>query len=276
MSDTDYVIPTEYPPGLKFKLPLWSRRPKEWLIEEFHKGEYGFNRGFRQYAPREEDKVFNLNRFFTRGVRVADLVQPNDPRFGGFDPAGQNRSGNALVSAAYSQSGLRVIVECRLWRGSYLETARNIHNAHLQHRYSLFIAENNATQEAIVDLARHDCPDLPAVGFQTGKNKADPELGLPGLAAEISNGLWTICIDDDYGTHAPLRKHTPGCQCAYHTLIMDLMEYPAPTRQYDSLMAFWFCREGLRGAPMAAQAPVTVQDGYLPGDEVGGSFIQGW
>jgi hypothetical protein len=277
VTDDKVQIPTVFEPGLKFKLPLWSRRPKSWLLEQYEQDRVSFNKGFRQRVPRSEDKVFNLTRFLLFHNKVSDFVLPTDPRFGGYDPAGEKRLGNALVTAAITNSGMRVITECRLWRGSFQETASQLTNAYLRHRYSLLVVENVALQGSILQLMEYACPELPTVGFQTGQNKAHPEHGLQGLAAEMNHGIWALCMGDAYDTYAPLREHAPACGCAYHSLITDLMEYPSEKRQEDLMMAMWFCREGLRGAPMAGYVQgLEVPDGIIPAGEIGGSFLDSY
>jgi hypothetical protein len=277
-------LPAEFPPGLDFDIPLWEKRPEEWLRREYRKGRWGFMRGFQQKAPKEEDRLFgDLTKLLVYGVRVSDLVPADVPtvRYGGFDPSGKNRPGNALTTAVIvPDRGIRVIKRMQLWQGSYKETSSKIILEYEREKHTLVYAENNATQEAIIDLVRMSCPEMPIMGFLTGKNKADLELGVPGLEAEVRNGVWALCMDDPYDTGEPLSQHDAECDCAYHEFLKDLDNYPSPGRSHDLLMSWWFCREAIRGTAMvdatvqAGQAPPEYDlAGGVPEDEVGGYFL---
>jgi len=273
------ILPSEFPPGLTFPLPLWRKWSREALIREFRKGRWSFNRGYRQQAPAEEDRLFgDLTKFLRYGVRVADLLPPDAPRFGGYDPAGERRIGNALVSTAVvPATGLRVIVEMDLWRGSYGASNQRVLSGWRRHVYSLLAVENVALQGAILQALQDKAPSIPLLGFMTGANKVHPELGIPGLEAEIGAGTWALCMDDPYDTEVPLAQHDPGCECAYHVFLQDLELYPTPGRAYDWLMAWWFCREAIRGTLLRVEDDGTPDEDMsrgLPEDEVAGVFLR--
>lgn len=219
-----------------------------------------------------------MTKFLLYNVRIADLlpVDISIPNYGGFDPSGPNRVGNALVSAAVNLSGLRVITGIGLWQGGGKEAATRLASAYERFRYTLLIVENNALQDIVIEVVHEACPVLPIQPFMTGRNKAKPEEGLPGLAAETSRGVWALCMGDAYDTGTPLQDHDVACGCPYHKFLEDLAYYPEPGRPYDTLMAWWFCREGIRGADRlavvreAAERPPEQDIGAVPRDEVGG------
>lgn len=265
-------IPTEFTPGMTFHLPLWSRRPEEWLRREARKGLWSFNRGFRQIVPAEEDRLFaDITPLLSYGVTVNDLVYSYAPRFAGYDPAGETRSGNAFVSAALTDRH-RVITSMQLWRGSYKESAARVVGSYLREMHTLVHVENVALQGAILELIQDRCPDIPVAGFMTGRNKMDLKIGIPGLEAEIRNGVWALCMSDPYDTGSPLSEHDTDCMCAYHTFLQDLMSFPSPERTYDLLMAWWFCREAIRSAQTVPIVNAADDAGSIPADEVGGVF----
>ena len=248
----DAQIPTEFPSGLTFELPLWGERPEAWLRQEYEKGHWSFERGYRQNAPREEDRRFgDLTNLLVTGLLVSDFF-PEGSRpvaIGGFDPAGPHRLGNALVvGAMHVNSGRRVVLGMDLWRGSGAVDAARIAAAHIRYQLALLIVENNGTQEAFQDLiiqATHG--RLPVQGFTTGKNKMNLEVGIPSLETQVRHGMWALCVDDPYDTGVPLSQHEVNCTCSYHTFIEDLNNYPSAGRTNDLLMAWWFADSVLRG-----------------------------
>lgn len=277
----DPGFPVTFEIGTAFTLPLWAKWPAEVLRKEYRKGAWTFDLGFRQRARHDESRLFDITHLLRSGVLVKDLVAQGSPIFGGYDPAGEKRVGNALVTVAAVNGGaLRVITEIRLWKGMYTETAAEIAMADERHRYTLLLVENVSLQGAIIELIRFRAPTIPIVGYQTGQQKSHPELGLPGLSEEIKAGLWALCVDDAYGTGSPLALHEPGCECPYHVFLADLNGYPSESRDYDALMACWFARQGMRGdfagkfLPQGSEYfdPAELR-GELPIGEFGGSFL---
>ena len=268
-----------------FTLPLWSKRPTAWLKQRLATNHRAFERGYRQNAPAEEDRLFgDLTPLIERGVLVSDLLR--DVRatyFGGFDPAGERRVGNALVTSALAPTGRRIIANIRLWRGSFRETTNHVVMIYQTYKHHLLAVENVALQGAIIELIYKTDPGVPVLPFLTGKNKADPTLGVPGLEAEIRAGTWALCLDDPYDTGTPLAEHEPTCGCAYHTFLQDLINYPAPGRTYDALMAWWFCREAIRGTVAADEQQrgrdagdggvVRAESGGVPDEDFGGNYF---
>lgn len=245
-------VPTEFPSGLTFELPLWEERPEAWLRQEYEKGHWSFERGYRQNAPREEDRRFgDLTKLLITGLRVSDFFpEGSHPiAIGGFDPAGPNRLGNALViGAIHANSGRRVVLGMDLWRGSGAVDAARIAAAHIRYRLALLIVENNGTQESFQDLIIQATNGrLPVQGFTTGRNKMNLDLGIPSLETQVRHGMWALCMDDPYDTGVPLARHEVNCTCPYHTFIEDLNNYPSAGRTNDLLMAWWFADSVLRG-----------------------------
>jgi len=103
----------------------------------------------------------------------------------------------------------------------------------------LFYAENNATQGVITDLMMSfmGVSNLPIAGFHTGKNKADPDLGLISLENEFASKMWTFCFSGK--PHVENEKTD-----AYVKMYFEIRDYPFWTTQ-DIVMSLWFCREGI-------------------------------
>ena len=274
---TAETIPTDFSPGVTFRLPLWPKWDQEALKKEFRKGKWSFNRGFRQQAPAEEDRLIGeLLPMMRYSVGVHDLVGPEAPRYGGFDPAGEKRPGNALVTVALAESGCRVIAGVELWAGSYTTTVSRLVEAYTVHKYETLVVENVALQWMLAEWVHQQCPALPLADYKTGGPAGDVLRALQAFQIEVSNGSWALCMDDEYGTGAPLSRHEVGCECPYHVLLDDLRGYPAEKRHYDPLMALVFCRAGIRGTTGPAIVRDTVApgvDGEIPADEIAGTFL---
>lgn len=283
--------PTSFPRGMKFSLPLWDQRPERWLREQYASDTWSFIRGYRQKAPRSEDRLFSdLSKFLLYGVTVNQLVAPTTDRMAGYDPAGEHRKGNALVTGAWglmpNGSRARVITHMDLWRGSGQESATRVALGFTREKWELLVVENNATQTDRAELIRMAAPNISiALHMTSGQNKkaAFEFGGDQSLEHQVRNGFWVLCMDDAYDTGSPLSEHDATCGCAYHQFISNLQNYaPARSREkaYDLLMAWWFCGTALDGKAIAeawdraaseAGGDVLAADfGGIPEDEDGG------
>ena len=125
-------------------------------------------------------------------------------------------------------------------------------------RPTTFMVENNAYQAALAQWGLELNATLPVQWFVTGKNKADPILGLPGLEVEFENQGWII----------PRPEHALDCTCDWCRLWMELVGHPLAASD-DMVMALWFAREAARKArrvePASAQAEYSIED-YRGGD----------
>ena len=97
--------------------------------------------------------------------------------------------------------------------------------------------ENNGFQSAVEEQLRREFPDIPVKGYHTGSEKADEQLGLPGLAMALERGEWIIPAG---GT-----PHGGGCTCAYCAWLRELQLYPA-CEHSDTIMAMWFAAHAAR------------------------------
>lgn len=97
--------------------------------------------------------------------------------------------------------------------------------------YTIMV-ENNAFQDYMVQELQQET-HLPVRGFTTGKQKADPYLGIPSLAAVFENRRFVIPRKDEHS-----RRLTDE-------LIDECLKYPSG-HSGDMLMALWFANEGRR------------------------------
>jgi len=113
----------------------------------------------------------------------------------------------------------------------------------LEYGVDLFYCENNAVQSVINDLilnfagygllkTRH----LPIEGFHTGKNKADPDMGIISLEKEFENKMWQFAFPN---------KPEPGSEKS-NTWSRMYFEVRLETIHFGNRMIFlWLC--GLLG-----------------------------
>jgi hypothetical protein len=100
---------------------------------------------------------------------------------------------------------------------------------------SVFIVENNAAQQYIVDMV-NAATAIPVRPFTTGAQKAHPEFGVESLAAEFAGGKWIIPCGPDGKTRSREIDAWLG----------ELIGYDPQAHTGDRLMASWFAREGAR------------------------------
>ena len=222
------------------RIPLWEQKwSREALATKRRAvGERAFNRGFRQMALSDEERTFrSFDKCLIKRAKPLDLAGPDAPRFMGVDPFGQHVV--IFVLALKKDPPRRVPVA--IYRGQWgpAETVRHILEAYRQHLPQVVKVENVAAQEAIVQWCKEKGEVVPIEGFMTGKQKSDPEIGLPSLEVEFENGSWEIGYEE----------HEYGCPCAWCVWIAEMHGHPLYPTQ-DCVMACWFAREAARGTPL--------------------------
>jgi hypothetical protein len=238
-------------------LPLWERYSREVLIDKASgMSRAAVRRGYFLNPFSEEERLmseFDLACRLGRGLRVSDLLAPEEskdwPRFSAMDPGGSSRPGTALITIARRPDGVRfpVDIEFGQWPPKYGAERAVLH--HDRNRPGIFKVENNALQDAFIELIRAlGGPDIPLSGFYTGKNKADPDYGVGSLDAEFGNGGWIFPMGEVEG-------HTVDCGCPWCRLKNELYYYPNYATT-DGVMALWFAREAARtcGKPAAGKS----------------------
>jgi hypothetical protein len=254
----------------KFTIPLWEDAwPKEKLIKRFKEiGSRAFNRGYRQVALSDDDRTMpSYLKRFKYGVRIHDIVRPDWPRVIGMDPFGQ---WVVIFTLALGPNGKRYPVEIRRGKWGPKESVLQLVDAFITHRAQLVVVENNAAQEAIVQWALEMGKQMPVWPFVTGKQKADPMIGLPGLEVEFSNDSWVVAMGGD---------HEPDCKCNFCAWKGEMQMHPVGSTA-DIIMASWFAREAARSLqfgiiPQDSMAPdeiITEQDIGLERVQIGPSI----
>lgn len=223
--------------------PLWSKMTTEKLKQEFKiQGSFEFDRAYRNRPISEEDRLFkesvteklfdySLDRDITNGMLKVT----------GVDLAIGESKGAAytvIYTIAFDDQGKKYPIDIRRARFSSPDTARQMIEVNNLFKPQLFLVENNTYQQALIQWIR-ELGDMGMVveSFTTTLNKLDRSVGLPSIAVEMENGLWTI----------PMKWHgeVEKCECAFCVLKKELLEYPASAHN-DCIMAMWMAREAYR------------------------------
>ena len=147
-------------------------------------------------------------------VRVGMGVDP-----GGFSPdAGRARTVKAQRShcsifvVGVGANGRKIPLSILRLQDDAEVAARAIVELWERWQPSEIICENNAMQQALVSLIRVIADQsgltLPLKGKFTGRQKWNPDAGLPGLNAEMAQGKWVIPLKGD---HEGERHECPVC-----------------------------------------------------------------
>jgi hypothetical protein len=139
------------------------------------------------------------------------------------------------------------------------------------------MVENNAYQQSLIDWlsATEDLRTrypfwVKVQAFTTGKQKSDPDMGLPSLDVEFNNEAWFVCMDE-------VKAHEMAtCKCGWCVWLREVDEYPISATN-DCVMAMWFFREAARmmmhshtDVPAAIGESVAGTDGQSGYDDWGG------
>jgi hypothetical protein len=152
-----------------------------------------------------------------------------------------------IYTLALSPTGKRYPVEIRFGKWGPTQAVEQLIDAYRTHRHQLICVENNAAQEAIIQWALEKGEaSMPIAAFTTGKQKADPAIGLPGMEVEFANGSWEVAMGNC--------EHEPDCGCGFCKWKKELEEHPVAVAA-DFVMASWFAREAARAATSSESEP---------------------
>lgn len=244
----------------EYKISLWNAKWNEKSLKQQVNiiGQRAFDRGYRQKALSDEDRTFpSAGRIFRADVGQ-DFIQPFWSRCVGIDPFGQQV---VIFTLALSTTGMRFPIEIRRGKWSPTRTIDELIDVYQKHLPQIMVCENNAAQEAILQWAAERAANsglsivLPIVPFTTGKQKADPILGLPSMEVEFANGTWCVPMKGiDFN----------DTENTFNIWRQELNDHPLGVMA-DTVMASWFAREGARY--IGQEKPET--DGIITGEDVG-------
>jgi len=270
--------------------PLW---PERWPIEKLLSrrkqiGEVAFDLQFMLTGIKEKMSWWTQDiidrckdRTFQYGQLPLDFEL--DGVVVGFDPAAsmkQTGSWSCIFAIAYDKYKRRVPLRIIRKRGRdgqprmlaetlvdmLLEieeflTERSGNSTVLRDcRANMVTVENNATQQAFVDLINLVCENrninirVPIQGVFTGTQKWNPELGLPRMVGDFENLKWVI----PWGGEKHKEPIDPLHECPICFWIQELLGYPHDTETTDMIMSSWLASASIDRA-VIKDLPVTIR-----------------
>lgn len=228
------------------KLPLW---PDVWswgdlMNVKAAEGTLSFNKRYRNRPVDESMQPFREEYLLGDPAHPGCLhdeyvlgeVEEGWRVFQSFDPAvGKTRSakfcGHIVFAIDPAAPRRRHIIEVNRDQLTVPQQRDRLIDTHLKYNCVLSITEENAYQAGLKQIVDERCEQLGVTlrfeGHTTGRNKQDPEIGLPSLAPLCENGdLW-------------LPTGNPESRRKSMMLVEELVEYPF-FKYSDLLMALWF------------------------------------
>jgi hypothetical protein len=186
----------------------------------------------REYIERCLTNGRNLGHYAMRSK-----YEGSNLTFTGLDLAvspGEEHDDTAFFTFEILPDGMRVILDIDVGQWDGPTIMRKLIEKVKVYR-SIIRVESNAAQMYIKQFALHSDVSLPVKAHMTGRAKAHPEHGVPGIFLEMANGAWAI-PNDRYGkVHPHVQRFIDGC--LYYT----------PSKHTDDvLMAAYFAREQAR------------------------------
>jgi hypothetical protein len=233
-------------PSLKLSsVPPWSHWPTPRLREEQETNPRSFERGFRQRAFSDSERMFpSFTTCFTPGIVTGEIARRGWPTFAGVDLSSAQRPGNVIfVVAVDPLSQRRYPVE--ILRGDWKspEVATQLAGVNTRHpNLRIIMVENNGYQNSLIEWVQHSPGEnqywFKIEPYTTGQNtKINPTYGMPGMEVEFKNRAWVIPLSEFEG-------HPPHCSCAWCTWIGEMKDYPMSAFT-DTCMAMQFAREAI-------------------------------
>lgn len=235
-SDFEHLVHEDLRTGAVQKFPLWKAWTPEWLEKKWQANSRAFDRSYRHKGYAEGEKPFDPE--YIRAAIIHANLPTNAPAiFIGVDLSSKKRPGNVIFVLGLFGTTRRVLsIDRGAWTSP--QTAEKIVAAINKWKPIAVLVENNAYQNSLIEWIEALYPEYaaPIEGLFTGRQKADEELGIPGLAAEMKAGKWEIPFDPGHAIGL-------GCQCPRCVFVAEMEDYPAT--KADVLMAAWFARAGV-------------------------------
>lgn len=137
-----------------------------------------------------------------------------------------------IFSILVHEDGLRQVLSIRSGRWAGPEIIAQVEDT-FSRLGGTFVVENNAAQNYIVQFLQAGST-IPIMPFTTGRNKAHPEFGVEGLAAELAACKWLLPNEGG-------RMHDE-----LSAWVQELLYYDPREHTGDRVMASWLAREGAR------------------------------
>jgi hypothetical protein len=242
-------------------VPLW---PCKWGVQELKQrkreiGQREFDRQFNNRALSPDEAVFSCQAIENSiATELWPLeVDSNYPRYIGVDLAigkGEESAYTVIFVLAVDPKGVRIPVEIRRFKKRFPDQVKAILDAWRLHKPVAIYVENNSYQEAMVQQLSAEDASIPVRAFTTGRQKADPYIGLPSLAIQFENGGWRIPLGGQHGTE---------CGCGFCVWLSELKYFPI-AKYSDTVMACWFSEAAARDCPQSTGCGAVVGDYVSP------------
>jgi hypothetical protein len=182
-----------------------------------------------------------------RGANSAICVPNGNLRFLGVDLAiktGEHHDLTAFFGYEVHPSGHREILDIEYGRWDLATKIAKVREKWVACRYDLILIEDNAAQALFVEMENLVDIALPVKGATTGRNKAHPEEGLPGLFNEIHRCAWLIPSEPDGSIDRAVEAACSGAA-----------NYVPDKHTKDVMMAWWLAYQCARlwGIPIGSQ-----------------------
>lgn len=171
-----------------------------------------------------DEKIFGL----------VSTYRGKNPTFTGLDLAvspGEENDDTAFFTFEVRPDGTRVILDVEIGQWDGPTILRKLF-AKVEAYNSVVRVENNGAQDYIRQFALQTDRSLPIKAHTTGRAKAHPEHGVPGIFLEFANGAWLIPNNRRGECPEAVQKFVDACL------------YYSPAKHTDDvLMAAYFARE---------------------------------
>lgn len=220
---------------------LW---PEKWDKEalETKRAELGpkaYASQFLLQAMSDEDRTFpeqSLERSYNKDLAfIGEGIEPDWPTFGGVDLAstfGKRSAWTVILTLARNPTNGKLRIKSLMRRKlNFSQTIPYIVSEFQAHKWRALYVESNQYQTAVVSALDENHKSIPVKAFQTGTNKNDELVGLPGLNVAFDQGLFEIPA-----ARFPL---APDDTSDLGILMSELQTYPGGESK-DVVMALWF------------------------------------
>lgn len=225
--------------------PLWPEKfSKDYIDKTLRKRHLPseFNRAYMNLCRDDgtsmcKTEYIDQCKKRARDLKIFGMVSKYDgpnATFTGLDLAvspGEENDDTAFFTVEIRPDGTRVILDIEIgqWDGPTIIKKLFAKCAAYN---SIIRVENNGAQDYIRQFALQTDRSLPIKAHTTGRAKAHPEHGVPGIFLEFSNGAWAIPNNKHGECHPQVQKFVDACL------------YYSPSRHTDDvLMAAYFARE---------------------------------
>lgn len=235
-------------------VPLWPYRYDHSQIAKLKRNHlpYRFNQLYMGVCRDDDSSMckqefIDLCKRLARERRVYSMsstqMGQNPLTFTGVDLAvspGEEHDDTAFFTFEVLPDGIRQILDVEIGQWDGPTIIKKLKQKQRQFN-SVVRIENNAAQDYLRQFALEKDKGFPIKAHTTGRVKAHPEYGVPGLFIELANGAWLIPNDRNGICHPFVQKWIDACL------------YYSPSKHTDDVLM----------ACVAPGAPVTTQRGLI-------------